>query len=64
MSQDNNVGLNEEDQTPKILSVSVENTGQNCDSSEIPDVKIQVEENRQSSVSSLPNSRYAGYKNV
>ena len=58
MSQDNNnVGLNEEDQTPEILSITVENTGQNYDSSEIPDVKIQVEENRQSSVSSLPNSR-------
>ena len=57
MSQDNNAGLNEEDQMPEILSVTVENTGQNYDSPEIPYVKIQVEGSQQSSVSSLPNSR-------
>ena len=57
MSQDNKVGLNDEDQTPDILSVTVENTGQNYDSSKIPDVKIQVEGNQRSSATNLKNSR-------
>ena len=57
MSQDNKVGLNDEDQTPDILSITVENTGQNYDSSKIPDVKIQVEGNQRSSATNLKNSR-------